>query len=82
MVNKNIGVVQKGMEEYKMTYRDTLEKYVEDSATSIDYVLFWDGEIDKMVEAEKAFEVYKKLIYENKILEGYKIYAYYIPMDN
>lgn len=49
MVDKNRGVVQKGMEEYKMTYRDTLEKYVEDSATSIDYVLFRDGEIDKMV---------------------------------
>ena len=69
-------------EEYKMTYRDTLEKYVGDSSTTIKYVLFRDGEIDKKAEAEKVYEVYKKLVYDNKILEGYKIYAYYIPMDN
>lgn len=68
-------------EEFKMTYRDTLEKYVEDSSTRIEYVLFRDGEIDKTVEAEKAFEVYKRLIYDNSILQGYRIYIVYIPKE-
>lgn len=68
-------------EEYKMTYKDTLEKYVNDSSTSISYVIFRDKELDKRIEAEKVYTVYKQLIYDNKILEGYTIHVYYIPQE-
>lgn len=68
-------------EEYKMTYKETLEKYVEDSSTSISYVIFREKEIDKNIEAEKAYSVYRQLIYDNKILEGYSIFIYYIPEE-